>query len=410
VARALQGVLVESRAAVLAFGAHLLLVGLGLALAAALIPTQRPIYAQNFRPAPLRGIERTLLQPLANWDGQYYTAIATRGYGASRLTTAFWPLYPTLVGAGARLTGWNVPRVGVLLSNLALLLALVLLHRLTRREHGPAVATRCVWLMALFPTAFYFSAVFTEALFLLLSVAAAALASRDRWFGGAVAAALATVTRAAGVLVLPMLGLLLLARYGRDPRRWWWRAGLLAAAGLTPLLFLWHIGAVWGDPWLPLTIQNRWKRALTPPWETVARAWQERGDAHARGALGCLGEIVGGRRDGCATDLAGQAALAPDLLNGLTLVLFAGLAVLGLWRLRPAYSAYGLALLLLPLLTPPQGNALMSLSRLMLVAFPAFMVLALVLRPRWLFGAVAGLFGGALVIATALFSAWFWIA
>ena len=83
---------------------------------------------------------------------------------------AFWPLYPLLVGLGHLLSGWSVQLVGVVLSHLAFLPALVLLHRLVRLDFGAAAAGRTVWLVALFPTAFFFSAVYTESLFLFLTV------------------------------------------------------------------------------------------------------------------------------------------------------------------------------------------------------------------------------------------------
>ena len=49
---------------------------------------------------------------------------------------------------------------------------------------GAEAAFRCVLLLSVFPFAFYFSAVYSESLFLLLAVASLYLGERGRWAGG----------------------------------------------------------------------------------------------------------------------------------------------------------------------------------------------------------------------------------
>src|SRR5919202_251794 len=105
------------------------------------------------------------------------------------------PLFQLLLKVGYDLTTWPMPVVGVLISNLALLGALAVLYRLVRLDYGDTVATRTVWLFALFPTAFFFSAVYAEALFLLLTVASIYCARTDRWGRAAAFGFLAALTR-----------------------------------------------------------------------------------------------------------------------------------------------------------------------------------------------------------------------
>ena len=72
--------------------------------------------------------------------------------------------------------------VGGALASTALLgVALVLLHRLVALDHDRAVARNAVLVTALFPMSFFFSAVYSESLFLALSVGAVYAARRERW-------------------------------------------------------------------------------------------------------------------------------------------------------------------------------------------------------------------------------------
>jgi hypothetical protein len=358
----------------------------------------------------MRGVERLLVQPLANWDGHFYSVIATRGYRAGRVTTAFWPLYPALMWAGQTLTGWRLQVIGLLISNVAFLAALLLLHRLVRRDFDAAVAGRTVWLLALFPTAFYFSAVYTEALFLLLTVAALACGRAAQWGRATLAGALAALTRSTGVLVLLPLGWWLVRQRGGDPRRWWAPGLQLALVAAAPLLFVWHLATVWGDPLVFFYAQRLWHRAFRPPWESLPVAWEVRGAPYLPWLGGCLADLSPAGLERCRGGWPTDLSPYGDLAAWATLLVFVPLAVVMVRRLPPAYSLYALAGFLVPLLTPPAENPLMSLPRFVIVLFPFFITLALLLRRRWLFGAVLALsavLGAALLM---LFSTWEWIA
>src|SRR3954467_2623401 len=98
-----------------------------------------------------------------------------------------------------------------LLSLVAFAAALVRFDRLTVLETGDAlVARRAVWLLALFPASLFFSAVYTEALFLLLSVGSFYAARQGRWAWAGVLGGAAAMTRNVGVMLLVPLALLYL--------------------------------------------------------------------------------------------------------------------------------------------------------------------------------------------------------
>ena len=139
--------------------------------------------ADDFDPAglttPFGATGDLLAAPLGRWDSVWFLAIADSGYGDGA-REAFFPLYPLLV----RLAGVPLGSAligGALLSTALLGVALVLLHRLVALDHARAVARNAVLVTALFPMSFFFSAVYSESLFLALSIGAVYAARRERW-------------------------------------------------------------------------------------------------------------------------------------------------------------------------------------------------------------------------------------
>lgn len=168
-------------------------------------------------------------------DANWYIAIAELGYEPGPFDTnrqhswAFFPLFPLVLRAAARLTV-EYPLTGVALSNIFLLLALILLHRTVRAfgyEEGDA--DRTVFYLAVFPTSYFFSLPLTESMFLCLTVGSFYAARREAWWTAGLLGALASATRVNGVLLLPALGLLYWQRY---------RLGGLRSAKLAGLLMV----------------------------------------------------------------------------------------------------------------------------------------------------------------------------
>src|SRR3954451_19384980 len=153
-----------------------------------------------------------VVAPLVRWDTVWYLAIANDGYPAGDpRRAAFFPLYPLLVRAAKPLVGSPIV-AGVAVSLVCFAVALVLLHRLTALELGPAAADETVWALALFPAAVFFSAVYSEALYLMLSIGAVYAARTGRWAWAGTLGALGAATRSAGVLLVVPLAIMWLAR------------------------------------------------------------------------------------------------------------------------------------------------------------------------------------------------------
>jgi len=152
--------------------------------------------------------EQALLDVFGSrWDTGFYLRIADQGYqyeGMRLPSVAFFPLLPLLIRGLTPLVG-DALWAGLIIANLALLGATMLLHRLVEEEWGPGVASRAVWYLLIFPTAFFGSAIYSESLFLLGAIGALYLARKGAWESAAVLGALTALTRFVGILVAPML-------------------------------------------------------------------------------------------------------------------------------------------------------------------------------------------------------------
>ena len=308
------------------------------------------------------------------FDGIFYTLIAQYGYRILQ-EAAYFPLYPLLMHLAAPLVGGNAALAGIMLSNALSLIAFILLAKLVAAAFGPAAARRTLLYYALFPTGLFLAAVYTEALFLLLSVAAFLAMRRQRWLLAGVLIALATLTRAPGLLLLLPLAF----EAWRALRPAWatldvagrWRAGLaLAAAGALPLLaflaFQRYLMDVYGIPdALSRAAANpEWLRWPDWPWA------------------------------GAFADIAALAAGGPNpptlevVKDFVFLAFWLGLCVVMLlparWRRWPSvphsWMLYSWASLLQVLILPAhiRGGGLMSVPRYALVVFPCLVLMALI--------------------------------
>lgn len=378
-------------------------------------------------PGLTRGLGRLgdlLAAPAARWDAAWYLVIAQHGYRpefgaftASR--TAFFPLYPLGLRAIAEL-GAPLVLAGVVLSLAALAFTLYGLHRLTALEAGPRVAGLAVLLTAFSPMAFYLSAIYSESLYLALSVWVFLCARRGQWGRAAALGALASATRNTGVLLLLPLALLYLygPRTDRPPDRASSRSLrpryrlrvdalslALVPAGLA--LYLAHLALAGGDPLSPFHAQAVWGRHFAGPYGAV---WDG-----AKAAFEGARQLLSFQRH----HLYFPAYRAsPFIAASHNLMLFGFLLaalpmLVGVLRRLPlAYGAYLLAALALPLSYPVASQPLMSLPRFLLVLFPLNMWLAawLAARPRRASRIALCVCAAGMCLFVAQFATWHWVA
>ena len=362
---------------------------IAVACVAVLVPVHERLAREGASPL-LHDLGRPL-DLWARWDSVWYLTIADHGYQGAAETLAFWPLYPALVALlGAVLLGHTL-LAGVVISLVSFLGALILLERLGTVLIGGPAARRAVLYLALFPMSFFFGAVYSEPLYLMLALAAFLAAERGRFGVAGVICGLAILTRVAGIVTLPPLALI--AWRSRKRRR------ALLSLAIAPVIASLHLLVVWqarGGLHDLFQAQALWQRQLSP--------------------AGPLGGIVHGVGKGWSTlaalgDAGGPNLLWPsELLNVGFLVLFLSLTVIAWRRVGAPYGLFAALSLTLPLSFPADPSPLLSLPRFGLVVFPFFLALGTLGQSRRFHVAIAGLSGTFLVLATLEWVRWGWIA
>jgi hypothetical protein len=283
-------------------------------------------------------------------------------------------------------------------------------------------------LMAFCPMAFYFSAVYSESMFLALSLGCIYSARHGKWLLAGVLGALAAATRNSGVMLIVPIVLLYLygPRTDREPVR---TIAFRAQRGLARLRWLLprypvRPGLLWallvpvglgvyvlvlqlttGDGLTPFQSQTVWFRHFAGPfggvWNGAVAAWDG------------LRQLIHGSASHVYFPQAGGD---PFVASGHNLVLFGFLilgavALVGAFRRLPiAYGAYALAALAMPLSYPADPQPLMSLPRHELVLFPLFMWGAWwITKRRWTTPAIASM-AVLLGLFTVEFTTWRFVA
>jgi hypothetical protein len=268
-------------------------------------------------------------------------------------------------------------------------------------ELGPRVAGTCVLLLTFFPGALWFGVPYSESLFLLLSVGAFYCARSGRWAWAGTCAALASATRSAGIMLLVPL---LILWWQERPRR----TRDLAWIGLAPLglaAYTGYLAITIGDGFAYAHVQAVWFRSFAGPLGAVPHG--------AVAAWDGIRQLVSGQRIHVYfTSAGGDPMIAASHNVELFVFLLLGLvAVVGvIRRLPPAYGAYVLASLALPLSYPVTPQPLMSLPRFLAVLFPLFMWLALVCRTDRRRAVALALLMAGLVAYTVRYTTWHWVA
>jgi hypothetical protein len=133
-----------------------------------------------------------VVSPFARWDSVWYLQIAQTGYDHEVARTAFFPLYPLLVHVAGFVIQPDLV-AGIVISFAAFAIALILLHRLVTLELDAERADLTVLLIAFCPMSYFFSAVYSESLFLALSLGCILRARNGRWATAALLGAPASV-------------------------------------------------------------------------------------------------------------------------------------------------------------------------------------------------------------------------
>jgi len=281
-----------------------------------------------------------LLNMWSHFDGRWYLTIARDGYHwipNQQNDVAFAPLYPMLMRLLGNLAGGSDQAyliAGLVISNIALLIAIGYMTALLLLDgHDPRAATRAGWYVLIFPTSLFLSAVYPMSLFMALATAALYHARKGQWNLVGILAGLAALSRPDGVLLTAALAV-----------EYWLQRGFTFHRDLLPLA-LGPIGTIswmafqwrqFGNPLAFVEAQKQWSSC---PITTVLHS------PH------------------------GGLQLGPTAL-------FVLLSALAVFKLRPSLSAYSIIMLALML----WADRYWSITRFLLVLFPAFMMLGILGR------------------------------
>lgn len=297
-----------------------------------------------------------LLQMWANFDGPRYLQLAQIGQierWDSLLLTLF-PLYPWLIGIFSLIFSPLVS--SLLISNICLVISLILLYKLVKMDFDSKVAKMSLLLLLIFPTSFVLGSVYTESLFLLLSIGSIYLMRQNRFMCAGVLVSLAGLTRFLGVALIPVLLIEYIQAVKSNKLKLFgpqFAGVIIAPLGLISYLYFQYVRI--GDPLFLLNSYSDFM--LSSGFEKFILPHQ----VFYRYLKMFI--FSGNRLDPFYFTV---------VLELVVVVLSFALSVLALKYTRKSYAVFSLLILFIPMFS----GTFHSLPRIVLVAFPIFIMAA----------------------------------
>ena len=196
---------------------------------------------------------KIFLNGLLQWDSGWYAITASEGYSLTKYplhnNLTFMPMYPILIRFLISM-GINVFVAGIIISNISLLLATIIIYRFITNLFSKDIANKTIILLLLNPFSIFFSAMYTESLFLLFTVVTFYNFFKKRWFITSIFASLAGLTHIIG-LIVPIICLLSFLIINKFKLTKLYKSMLLLLIGfLGPVLYLIFIQIKFGSFWL----------------------------------------------------------------------------------------------------------------------------------------------------------------
>jgi len=150
-------------------------------------------------PAVTDGLHPNIIfDSLIHWDAGWFLRIAGQGYDFD--SAPFFPMFPWLIRLVTFLTG-NGVTAGFLISNSALLVACCFLYIIAKEDYDEKTAATTVFLMLFFPTAIFFTSIYSESLLLAFALGSFYFARNGRWVWAVLLGSCAALSRNVGVVL-----------------------------------------------------------------------------------------------------------------------------------------------------------------------------------------------------------------
>lgn len=219
------------------------------------------------------------------WDCEWYTALIENGYQREvgtptqpeRANWAFFPLYPLLAGLLVHGLGMSSALAGFVLSNALTIAAAVLARPMldTERSYWFFVATLMIG-----PFSVLFSSLYTESLFVLLTVLTFLALRKSNYLLAACWIALLSASRITGVLMVFALAVQVIVDHRKQGRLWrdlpmrvLRDRDLMLAIFLAPIGLFVYMAFLWvhmGDALAFSHIQRSWDREFRGPIAAIS--------------------------------------------------------------------------------------------------------------------------------------------
>ncbi len=143
-----------------------------------------------------------IFRPFNTWDTQHYLFLSQQGYGVNPMSNAFYPLFPFLIWAFRPLFFDKGLIAAYVIANLFSLLVPVYMYKLCSLFWTREQAFRSTILLLAFPTAFFLSVAYAEALYLSVCLVAFYCLLKRDVLKSCIACFLLPLTRAQALLFL----------------------------------------------------------------------------------------------------------------------------------------------------------------------------------------------------------------
>lgn len=305
----------------------------------------------------------------ANFDGAHYLNIAEKGYGFCQ--QVFFPLYPNLIkfltpffNGQYLLTAWAI-------NLLSFFLGLWFFYQLVKIDFKEKIAKRSLLYLLIFPTAFFFSMIYTEAFFFFLVLGSFYFAKTKKWWWAGIFGCLASATRLVGIFLLPALII-----------EWWGQNRSLSNKGKKNKQSLKIISAI---PLLLIPLGLLWyMRYLTINYNDALMFFNVQanfGAGRTSGSIILLYQVFWRYLKMLVTVDKHSLTYFIVVLEFLSGFSFLGLIIFSFFKRWYSYAVF----MALAYLAPTLTGTFISLPRYVLVFFPVFIILGLWSEKyRWL--------------------------
>lgn len=148
----------------------------------------------------------SLITAYQTWDAQHYLFLADKGYKKGNFSNSFYPLFPAVITLTTFFTR-NFFISGIVIANIFSFIAFYYFYLFVKVfAHSEKIAFTALLFLLFFPTSFYFSLIYSESLFFLLSICFFYYLYKHKFLLAAVFSLLLPLTRPLGiVIVIPFL-------------------------------------------------------------------------------------------------------------------------------------------------------------------------------------------------------------